>query len=116
MPFKDLTGFPQGASSSEIRHRVLSARKVQEKRLKKTKIYSNAMMNTRQIRKFCQIDDKSNTLLEMAMERFGLSARALSRILKISRTIADLEGSEHIEQAHVAEAIQYRTLDRKLVV
>jgi magnesium chelatase family protein len=116
VPFKDLTGFPQGASSSEIRHRVMSARKVQEKRLKKTKIYSNAMMNTRQIRKFCQVDDKSNTLLEMAMEKFGLSARALSRILKISRTIADLEGSEHIEQAHVAEAIQYRTLDRKLVV
>jgi len=116
VPFKDLTGFPQGTSSSEIRHRVMSARKVQEKRLKKTKIYSNAMMNTRQIRKFCQIDDKSNMLLEMAMEKFGLSARALSRILKISRTIADLEGSEHIEQAHVAEAIQYRTLDRKLVV
>jgi magnesium chelatase family protein len=116
VPFKDLTGFPQGTSSSEIRYRVMSARKVQEKRLKKTKIYSNAMMNTRQIRKFCQIDDKSNTLLEMAMEKFGLSARALSRILKISRTIADLEGSEHIDQAHVAEAIQYRTLDRKLVV
>jgi len=116
VPFKDLTGFPQGTSSSEIRHRVMSARKVQEKRLKKTKIYSNAMMNTRQIRKFCQIDDKSNMLLEMAMEKFGLSARALSRILKISRTIADLEGSEHIDQAHVAEALQYRTLDRKLVV
>lgn len=115
VPFKDLTGFSQGTSSSEIRHRVMSARKVQEKRLKKTKIYSNAMMNTRQIRRFCQIDDKSNTLLEMAMEKFGLSARALSRILKISRTIADLEGSEHIEQAHVAEAIQYRTLDRKMV-
>jgi magnesium chelatase family protein len=116
VPFKDLTGFPQGTSSSEIRHRVMSARKVQEKRFKKTKIYSNAIMNTRQIRRFCQIDDKSNTLLEMAMEKFGLSARALSRILKISRTIADLEGSEHIDQAHVAEAIQYRTLDRKLVV
>jgi len=74
------------------------------------------MMNSRQIRKFCQIDEKSNLLLEMAMEKFGLSARALSRILKISRTIADLAGSQNIEQIHIAEAIQYRSLDRKLVV
>jgi len=73
-------------------------------------------MNTRQIRKFCQIDEKSNLLLEMAMEKFGLSARALSRILKISRTIADLAGSQNIEQIHIAEAIQYRSLDRNLVV
>ncbi len=73
------------------------------------------MMNTRQIRRFCRIDGKSNTLLEMAMEKFGLSARALSRILKISRTIADLAGSQDIEQAHIAEAIQYRSLDRKLI-
>ena len=73
------------------------------------------MMKSRQIRRFCQIDEKSNSLLEMAMEKFGLSARALSRILKISRTIADLAGSQDIEQAHIAEAIQYRSLDRKLI-
>ena len=74
------------------------------------------MMNSRQVRRFCQVDEKSNSLLEMAMEKFGLSARALSRILKIARTIADLAGSQDIEQAHIAEAIQYRSLDRKLMV
>jgi magnesium chelatase family protein len=73
------------------------------------------MMNSRQIRRFCQIDAKSDSLLEMAMDKFGLSARALSRILKISRTIADLAGSQEIDQAHIAEAIQYRSLDRKLI-
>jgi len=116
VPFKDLTGFSQAQSSSEIHQRVMAARKIQENRLRKTKIHTNAMMNSRQIRRFCQIDEKSNALLEMAMEKFGLSARALSRILKISRTIADLAGSQDIEQAHIAEAIQYRSLDRKLLV
>jgi len=116
VPFKDLAGVGQGQSSSDIRQRVMAAREIQEKRLHKTKIHTNAMMNSRQIRRFCQIDEKSNALLEMAMEKFGLSARALSRILKISRTIADLTGSEDIEQAHIAEAIQYRSLDRKLIV
>ncbi len=116
VPFKDLAGVGQGQSSADIRQRVMAAREIQEKRLHKTKIHTNAMMNSRQIRRFCQIDEKSNALLEMAMEKFGLSARALSRILKISRTIADLTGSEDIEQAHIAEAIQYRSLDRKLIV
>jgi len=116
VPFKDLTGVSQGQSSSEIRQMVIAARKIQEKRLRKTKIHTNAMMNSRQIRRFCQIDEKSNALLEMAMEKFGLSARALSRILKISRTIADLAACVDIEQAHIAEAIQYRSLDRKLMV
>jgi len=116
VPFKDLTGVSRGHSSSEIRQRVLAARKIQDERLHKTKIHTNAMMNTRQIRRFCQIDERSNALLEIAMEKFGLSARALSRILKISRTIADLAGCEDIQQAHIAEAIQYRSLDRKLVL
>ncbi len=115
VPFKDLTGFPQAQPSHEIRHRVVRARTIQGERFKKTKIHCNAMMNSRQIRRFCEIDERSNTLLEAAMEKFGFSARALSRILKISRTIADLAGSENIEQAHVAEAIQYRSLDRKLM-
>jgi len=116
VPFKDLAGVGQGQSSADIRQRVMAAREIEEKRLHKTKIHTNAMMNSRQIRRFCQIDEKSNALLEMAMDKFGLSARALSRILKISRTIADLTGSEDIEQAHIAEAIQYRSLDRKLIV
>ena len=115
VPFKDLTGVSQGQSSSDILQMVIAARKIQENRLHKTKIHTNAMMNSRQIRRFCQIDAKSDSLLEMAMDKFGLSARALSRILKISRTIADLAGSQEIDQAHIAEAIQYRSLDRKLI-
>ena len=78
------------------------------------KIHTNARMNSRQIRRFCAVDSESNELLEKAMERFGLSARAHSRILKISRTIADLENCPHIKSHHVAEAIQYRTLDRRI--
>jgi len=116
VPFRDLTGTSQGQSSFDISRRVIKARSIQENRFHKSKIHTNAMMNSRHIRKFCQIDEKSNLLLEMAMEKFGLSARALSRILKISRTIADLAGSQNIEQIHIAEAIQYRSLDRKLVV
>ena len=114
--FRDLTGTSQGQSSFDISERVINARNTQENRFHKTKIHTNAMMNSRQIRRFCQIDDKSNSLLEMAMEKFALSARALSRILKISRTIADLAGSQDIEQIHIAEAIQYRSLDRKLIL
>jgi len=116
VPFRDLTGTSQGQSSFDISRRVIKARSIQENRFHKSKIHTNAMMNSRQIRKFCQIDEKSNSLLEMAMEKFGLSARALSRILKISRTIADLVGSQNIEQIHIAEAIQYRSLDRKLIL
>ena len=116
VPFRDLTGTIQGQSSFDISGRVMKARTIQEKRFHKSKIHTNAMMNNRQIRKFCKIDEKSNSLLEMAMEKFGLSARALSRILKISRTIADLAQSDNIEQIHIAEAIQYRSLDRKLVI
>lgn len=116
VPFKDLKGASQGQSSSDIRQRVMAAKMIQEKRFEKTKIHSNARMNTRQIRKFCRTDEKSDELLERAMDRFGLSARAHSRILKIARTIADLAGAQDIEQAHVAEAIQYRSMDRKLIV
>ena len=78
------------------------------------KIYTNAHMNSRQIRKFCALDSLSEELLERAMEKFGLSARAHSRILKIARTIADLAASEEITSGHVAEAIQYRSLDRRV--
>jgi len=79
------------------------------------KIHVNADMNSRQIRKSCTVDSDSNDLLETAMERFGLSARAHSRILKIARTIADLDESLDIKSSHVAEAIQYRTLDRRFI-
>ena len=72
-------------------------------------------MTEKQIRKYCPIDEESHRLMEMAIEKLGLSARAMNRILKVSRTIADLEGKENIEPAHVAEAIQYRNLDRSLI-
>jgi len=115
VPFKELTGDGEGRSSSEIREDIIAARDTQEDRFNRTKIHTNAMMNTRQIRKFCKIDDKSKFLLETAMEKFGFSARALSRILKVSRTIADIERSKSIQAVHIAEAIQYRSFDRKLI-
>jgi len=113
--FKDLSSAEGGRSSSEILESVEKAREIQAKRFNKMKIHTNAGMNSRQIRKFCQVDSDSNDLLETAMEKLGLSARAHSRILKIARTIADLEESPGMESHHVAEAIQYRSLDRKML-
>jgi magnesium chelatase family protein len=79
------------------------------------KIYCNAQMSNRHIKKSCQIDEASQKLLEMVIDKFGLSARAYTRILKVARTIADLEGQENIQSAHLSEAIQYRSLDRNLI-
>ena len=79
------------------------------------KIHKNADMRSRHIRKYCEIDFESDQLLETAMEKLGLSARAHARILKIARTIADIDGSKNIKSDHIAEAIQYRSLDRKMV-
>jgi len=79
------------------------------------KIYCNSQMASRHIKKYCQIDESSQILLKRAMEKLGLSARAYTRILKVSRTIADLEGVEHIKSYHISEAIQYRSLDRALL-
>jgi len=112
--FRDLAAAEGGESSAEILSRVKAARKIQGERFQKMKIYTNAHMHSRQIRKFCALDSQSGDLLERAMEKFGLSARAHSRILKIARTIADLGASEQITSAHVAEAIQYRSLDRRM--
>ena len=113
--FKDLSSIEKGQSSAEILERTKKAREIQERRFQRMKIHVNADMNGRQIRKFCVVDQESNDLLEKAMDKFGLSARAHSRILKIARTIADLEESLEINPAHIAEAIQYRTLDRRMV-
>ncbi|NCO60380.1 MAG: ATP-dependent protease [Deltaproteobacteria bacterium CG_4_8_14_3_um_filter_51_11] len=111
--YRDLTVSRHGASSGDIRGRVLAARKIQEARFKGSGTHTNGGMRNREIKRFCEIDRDSSLLLEKAMERFGLSARAYSRILKVSRTIADLDGSASIAVPHIAEAIQYRALDRK---
>lgn len=112
--FKELRGknAPEGESSAVIRERIARAREIQLKRFAGEKIYSNSAMMPSQIRTFCALDAESENLLERAMQRQGLSARAHDRILKVSRTIADLEGSENIQPVHIAEAINYRSLDR----
>jgi magnesium chelatase family protein len=112
--FRELRGdtHPETDSSSTIRNRVIAARERQLKRFASEKIFSNAAMTPRMIRRYCRIDSASEQMLEHAMTRVGLSARAYDRILKVSRTIADLEGSEKIQSPHVSEAVGYRSLDR----
>jgi magnesium chelatase family protein len=113
VPFEKLSESRVAETSAAIRERVVKARKVQEKRFEEMKgIHNNAQMSSKLIRKYCLPDQAGMSLLKTAMEKLGLSARAYDRILKVSRTIADLEDSEHIQPAHVAEAIQYRSLDR----
>lgn len=112
VPYKDLMGESGAESSKDIRKRVAAARALQSQRFYRTKIYCNAQMSSRHIKKYCQVDDASATLLETAVDKLGLSARAYNRILKIARTIADLEGQPDIRVDHVSEAIQYRSLDR----
>jgi magnesium chelatase family protein len=112
VPYKDLMGNGIQESSAAIQGRVAAARTIQSRRFSQLAIFCNAQMSSRHIRKFCQTDVSSCALLESAIDRLGLSARAYNRILKISRTIADLESSSDIRTEHVAEAIQYRSLDR----
>ncbi len=112
VPFKELSSDTCGASSADIRREVIKARGHQEQRLAGTGVYCNAQMPTRLTRQHCKLSSEGLRLLETAMERFKLSARAYSRILKISRTIADLEGSKDIGLPHLSEAIGYRSLDR----
>ena len=112
--FDEMTGTRRTESSAEIRERVIKAREVQSERFKATpEIYSNAMMPSQMVKEICQINEAGRTLLKTAMERLGLSARAYDRILKVSRTIADLADSKEIKIEHLAEAIQYRSLDRE---
>jgi magnesium chelatase family protein len=114
VPYKELRGGAAAEGSAQIRERVLTARDRQRQRFRRTgdKIYANAQMTTRQIRAHCELDPDAERLLERAMQQQGLTARAHDRILKVARTIADLEGAEHLAVPHLAEAIQYRTLDR----
>ncbi|MEW6584044.1 MAG: YifB family Mg chelatase-like AAA ATPase [Nitrospirota bacterium] len=113
VPYKELSNEYCGEKSTDIRKRVVAARNIQLERFKSDKrIYSNGQMKTRHIKKYCTLTSDSRNLLDNAMQKLALSARAYTRILKLSRTIADLEASEDIKPHHVSEAIQYRTLDR----
>jgi len=112
--YRDLASEGPVESSEEVRKRVCAARKRQLERFRDEKIHSNAEMNHRQIRKHCRLDEDGQELLKSAITELGLSARAYDRVLKVSRTIADLEGADSILSRHVSEAIQYRVLDRQL--
>jgi magnesium chelatase family protein len=114
VPFEKLADDRKGESSLEIRQRVTAARVLQTQRFEGlANVHYNAQMNSRQIRKYCKLDDASMELLKNAMERLNLSARAYDRILKVARTIADLENVPDIKGDHISEAIQYRSLDRE---
>ena len=114
VPFSKLSEEQKGESSIAIRKRVTEAREIQSKRFTHLEnVHYNAQMNVKQIRTFCKLSEESKTLLKTAMEKLTLSARAYDRILKVSRTIADLNNSENISPNHIAEAIQYRSLDRE---
>lgn len=113
--FVDLNSDKEEESSAEVKKRVDGARKVQLERYKNDKNYSNAKMNSKQIKLYCKIDDDTRDFMEQAFEKFHMSARAYNRILKVARTIADLDGKENIEFEHVAEALAYRTIERVLL-
>ena len=114
VPFKKLSEQAPTEPSVSIRERVIRAREIQSQRFKKSDgVFCNAQMSSKMIRQYVDLDEPSSTLLKNAMEKLGLSARAYDRILKVSRTIADLEGIDRVESHHLSEAIQYRSLDRE---
>jgi magnesium chelatase family protein len=112
VPYKHLGSTASSESSAPIRSRVTRARDIQSGRFRHTGIFCNAQMRNRHLKQHCVVDETSHRLLELAIDNLGLSARAFSRILKIARTLADLDALERITSDHVAEAIQYRSLDR----
>ena len=114
VPFDELSEERRGETSEEIRKRIIACRALQANRFESHKgVYYNAQMGVKHIRTYCELDESSKALLKDAMERLNLSARAYDRILKVARTIADLEQQSHIQGHHIAEAIQYRSLDRE---
>jgi len=112
--YNDLSNRTGAETSEEIKKRIDQAREIQRERYKDEKIHSNANLTPKMIHKYCKLDDESQDALKTAFERLGLSARAHDRILKVSRTIADLEGEENIALTHILEAISYRSLDRTI--
>ena len=114
VPFRELSSTRVMEKSESIRERVVKARQVQEERFNEAKgVYCNAQMSSKQLRSICKVTDAGQALLKTAMEKLSLSARAYDRILKVARTIADLEGIADIQNEHLAEAIQFRSLDRE---
>ena len=113
VPYDQLKDAQPGESSAIMRERVLKARAIQNERFKHSKlVHCNAMMSAKMVRQYCALDDECDKLLEFTMTKLGLSARAYDRILKVARTIADIEGAAHIQKNHLLEAISYRSLDR----
>ena len=112
IPYDELSSERAGSSSAEVRAQVIAARSIQQKRYAATSTHSNAAMNEKQVQEYCKPDKEAEGILKNAVDVLGFSARSYGRILKVSRTIADLEGAESITSAHVGEAIQYRNLDR----
>jgi len=112
--FSELSSAQQFEKSDRIRERVIKAREIQAARYQESEgVYANAQMSSKQLKEICVISTAGQNLLKVAMEKLNLSARAYDRILKVSRTIADLSSSENIKPEHLAEAIQYRSLDRE---
>jgi len=112
--YRELRSGVEGESSASIRERIVASRKIQTERFGRSKVTSNAQMTTRHLKKFCPLDAEGETLLELAMHELALSARAHHKIIRVARTIADLDGAQDIAAHHLAEAVQYRNLDRQM--
>ena len=113
LTFDEISSEIAEEKSADIKHRVEYARKFQQERYKNTPIHNNSKMTSNMIKKYCKLDKEQQLVMEQAFDKFKLSARAHDRILKVARTIADLDGSDNIELSHLIEAISYRTLDNK---
>jgi magnesium chelatase family protein len=113
--YEELRGVERGESSEEVRQRVCAARAIQRERLASRGMWCNAQMGAKEICEFCSVDNDGHKLLERVVDRLGMSARAYARILKVARTIADMCGAAAIDVGHLAEAVQYRKLDRRRI-
>jgi magnesium chelatase family protein len=114
VPFQELSGLPTGSSSAEMREQVERARQVQADRYAKNRIYCNAQLKSALLGEHCALDKQSRQLLKSSVQQLGLSARAHDKVLRLARTVADVEGAASLAASHLQEAINYRMLDRQL--